>query len=261
MTLKSTRPLLEFVATRCEKRGLIAAYFSTGALDPENHPNWRTRPQEPINDEPMHAKIAPHTCYIFLHDTSRPTDFPTRKSTQLQRYLQLRASKWGGIVNWTYVPESPVVESPYSKDAETRAATVFSMLGGRLEIPRLSLENLDEVEERLKAHLQGPLTPDTFEEAHIYVCTHGARDCRCGHIGGDVVAALEQELKKRREEDPGSLASRVTVRETAHVGGHKFAANALVFPHGEWYVILASQFSCANDSQGLVDSRQKMLPP
>jgi len=190
----------------------------------------------------MHTKIAPHTCYIFLHDTARPTDIPSQRSSQLQRYLQFRASKWGGIVNWTYVPGSPVVESPYSKDAETRAATVFSMRGGRLEIPQLSIENLDEVEERLKAHIRGPVTPETSEEAHIYVCTHGARDCRCGHVGGNLVSALERELKKRREGDPNSLASRVIVREVAHIGGHKFAANALVFPHGEWYVISASHF-------------------
>lgn len=44
----------------------------------------------------------------------------------------------------------------------------------------------------------------------IYVCTHGARDCRCGDIGGELIHIL-------RETAPPD----VRVFDIAHVGGHK----------------------------------------
>jgi hypothetical protein len=50
----------------------------------------------------------------------------------------------------------------------------------------------------------------------VLVCTHGARDCRCSDHGGPLVKALREEG--------------VAVREIAHVGGHKWAANAILLP-------------------------------
>ncbi len=47
----------------------------------------------------------------------------------------------------------------------------------------------------------------------ILVCTHGARDCRCGDIGGDLVTALKAEVGRRK--------STVEIGELGHVGGHK----------------------------------------
>jgi hypothetical protein len=80
----------------------------------------------------------------------------------------------------------------------------------------------------------------------IYVCTHGARDCRCGETGGAVFRALKHEV------DRLGVGGKVRVGEVGHVGGHKcvfytcsgfmllnnvefrYAANVLVYPHGEW---------------------------
>ncbi|KAF8603663.1 ferredoxin [Ceratobasidium sp. AG-I] len=58
----------------------------------------------------------------------------------------------------------------------------------------------------------------------IYVCTHGARDCRCGDIGGDLVRVLRS-----------TAPPDVRVFDIGHVGGHKWAGNILVFPLGDWY--------------------------
>lgn len=68
--------------------------------------------------------------------------------------------------------------------------------------------------------------------AHIYICTHGTRDCRCGDLGEPLYQALVKEARRRKlggemgdpEAEPGVLIARV-----AHVGGHKFAGNALVY--------------------------------
>ncbi|ORX40904.1 Sucrase/ferredoxin-like-domain-containing protein [Kockovaella imperatae] len=58
----------------------------------------------------------------------------------------------------------------------------------------------------------------------IFVCTHGARDCRCSDRGGSLVAALRKEIERKGAVDA------VAVREIAHVGGHKYAANAILAP-------------------------------
>jgi hypothetical protein len=53
------------------------------------------------------------------------------------------------------------------------------------------------------------------QQWEVLVCTHGTRDCRCGDTGGEVVRALRADIEKR------GLQEKVSVREVAHVGGHK----------------------------------------
>ncbi len=54
------------------------------------------------------------------------------------------------------------------------------------------------------------------------VCTHGERDACCGRFGAATFAALAQL-------DTGA------VWRTIHVGGHRFAPNVIVLPHGIFY--------------------------
>jgi hypothetical protein len=54
------------------------------------------------------------------------------------------------------------------------------------------------------------------------VCTHGRRDRCCARLGGPLARSL---AKERGDE----------VWETTHVGGHKFAANLVLLPHGRYY--------------------------
>jgi hypothetical protein len=132
-------------------------------------------------------------------------------------------------------------------------------------IPEVGMHNVDHVAEQLREHAASPIVssiePTSMidqveqhdEPIHIYVCTHGKRDCRCGETGGAVFHAFRQEVKWR------SLQSLVKVGAVGHVGGHKYArflsfpllsnvtlsappdthlcryaANALIFPYGEW---------------------------
>lgn len=57
------------------------------------------------------------------------------------------------------------------------------------------------------------------QQWEVLVCTHGNRDCRCGDTGGEVVRALRADIEKR------GLQEKVSVREVAHVGGHKCATS------------------------------------
>jgi hypothetical protein len=53
------------------------------------------------------------------------------------------------------------------------------------------------------------------------VCTHGRRDACCGRYGGALARAL--------------AGRGYPMWETSHVGGHRFAANLVILPHGLYY--------------------------
>jgi len=87
------------------------------------------------------------------------------------------------------------------------------------------MSNLDEFVQRM---VTPDGTPTDGDSVRVYVCTHGARDCRCGKIGGQVAQTLREEIDRR------NLSSLIKLAETSHVGGHKYAGNVLIYPHGEW---------------------------
>ncbi|KAJ6551215.1 Sucrase/ferredoxin-like-domain-containing protein [Mycena capillaripes] len=190
---------------------------------------FSTVPPEP---KPLQGTVASHRSYILLKSPSRPPSFPSRFSTPLQRALQLQVTRWGGIVNFAWTG------SRQGSDTST-SVTAFSALGGPIHFPTLSLSNVDEIAEKLKQHATDP-PPNAVDapEIHLYVCTHGARDCRCGNTGGKVFQALREELDRRILADPRGPANSVVLGEVGHVGGHQFAANLLIFPQGEWLGLL-----------------------
>jgi hypothetical protein len=115
-------------------------------------------------------------------------------------------------------------------------ATVFTPFGGRLDIPDVTLENLDDVEGQILKHLgaDSSFAEHTVKDADVYVCAHAARDCRCGERGQQVYEALVRIVEEERKRDPQSSAHRIRIGAVGHVGGHQYAANVLIFPHGEW---------------------------
>lgn len=126
--------------------------------------------------------------------------------------------------------QSGATRSTTGIDQYGQPATAFSAAGGRLEIPRITIENVDEIEEKLRRHAEGRLgvaTPAEDDEVHLYVCTHGARDCRCGTTGGQVFKALQEEVARRTALDPQGAISRVKVGAVGHVGGHQLSTSSL----------------------------------
>merc|ERR1712031_92351 len=85
----------------------------------------------------------------------------------------------------------------------------------------------------LKSYLEtGSADPqlgvETLQSNHkyIFVCTHNARDERCGKCGPVVEKAIKEICKGMND---------VTVAGTSHIGGHVWAANMIVYPRGQWY--------------------------
>lgn len=86
----------------------------------------------------------------------------------------------------------------------------------------MSPKNMDEVDAIIEEHIKrDSITPETGEQVHLYICTHGARDCRCGEYGGQVARSLREEVERR------NLKEKVKIREVGHVGGHQCVAVVL----------------------------------
>lgn len=84
-----------------------------------------------------------------------------------------------------------------------------------------------------EAHLKGgevaeALDPQPVEGFHVTVCTHVARDDRCGECGPLLVEAFREAAAEGGYDE-------VAIHPSSHVGGHRYAGNVLVYPGGTWY--------------------------
>lgn len=179
-----------------------------------------------------------HQAYILLHGRDSPRSFPSRVTSPLLVALRQYALRWSALVNVAWVPPSDPSGRLYppscdSEDTEVYSLQTFALGRAGLQIPSVTMNNLDEVRSRLYDYMERPPTETVDSgDLYLYVCTHGARDCRCGEWGSKVADALRNEIHRRKQTEP--KYSRVVVGEVGHVGGHQHAANMLVFPYGEW---------------------------
>ena len=182
----------------------------------------------PTNPAPEQlAGTAPaHHCYVFLHTLQPPSAYSAKYTTPVQRKLLFATAPWGGAVNFAWSASQPVHPHPLAEnDAQTYYLTAFSNARGKLEIDRVSLANVEDVGKALRAHVEprasDMLSTSLSDDIHLYVCTHGARDCRCGDTGGAVARAIRAELDRRQQRRAFDPSTRIKLAEVAHVGGHK----------------------------------------
>ncbi|CCF48320.1 uncharacterized protein UHO2_05320 [Ustilago hordei] len=169
------------------------------------------------------------------------------------------------------VPNSVAEEEKFVVHAYTTNGTMA-------KIAPLSLRTLDSdlpLRERIDAALS-TAAPQTgrvqaSDETHVYVCTHGSLDCRCGLAGSAFLQSLQQQVRahqanliKAGKETP----KKVKVMAVSHVGGHAWAANALVYPHGDWYgnlrttdskLVLRAALAPASSVHDLEDLRERLV--
>ncbi|KAH9965285.1 hypothetical protein BC827DRAFT_1183617 [Russula dissimulans] len=176
--------------------------------------------------EGLAGTVPSHQAYILLHGQHSPRVFPSQATSPLLVALRQRALRWSALVNLAWVPSNAVGSVPeHSEDmgsAETYSLVAFARDSTRLKIPSVSVDNLEDTCAQLDDYMTRPTTgavdPDGL---YLYVCTHGARDCRCGEWGSKVADALREEILKRKESEPTSKYSRVVIGEVGHVGGHQ----------------------------------------
>ncbi|VDC00508.1 unnamed protein product [Peniophora sp. CBMAI 1063] len=229
--------------------------------------------------EPIAGTVLEHHLYLVLRIQNPIRALESRRVLPLRIDIQRALLPHNGLVNLGYVTEDRLwarSEKLCSSQLASHGSPQEDEFDDEFEEDRHE-EHYDAVAfapERPPLHVKG-ITRNNFEErvdtvrlvqrdlpplrrfepgeydgpVHIYVCTHGQRDCRCGEHGGGLADALMEEVKRRRTKQKGKGWDRVVIGEVAHVGGHKYAANALIFPHGEWLGELR-----AEDAPALLDA-------
>jgi (2Fe-2S) ferredoxin len=81
----------------------------------------------------------------------------------------------------------------------------------------------DLVNQTLNGEISMPSQPMNIEKL-IFVCTHGLRDACCAKFGTVTLARL---LELAPDD--------ITVWESSHLGGHRFAGVMVVYPGARWY--------------------------
>jgi hypothetical protein len=190
-----------------------------------------------------------HQAYVVLHSREPITELPPRPSSNLQRNLQL--STPGTLVNFGWWAGVPAAASGVEK------LTTFTTNG------TVCVAGVSEDATALPAVDALARGAQSGEEVHLLVCTHGSRDCRCGERGSAVVRALRQAQAERLASAPDATTAekwrKVQIGEVAHVGGHAHAANVLVYPQGDWCVVIFARLGCVlhahdSDRMGYVTS-------
>lgn len=170
-----------------------------------------------------------HKAYILLHGQPSPRAFPSRIASPLLVALRQRALRWSALVNVAWVPPNGSGHVPYLSEEETEATETYSLLAfarnhRQLSIPSVTMDNFEDTCAQLNDYVERPSTAVFNPHGlHLYVCTHGARDCRCGEWGSKVADALKEEILKRKQTDPTGQYSHIVMGEVGHVGGHQSA--------------------------------------
>lgn len=96
--------------------------------------------------------------------------------------------------------------------------------GARPWLRRGDLTGVDALAGELDGLAEGraPTFGVPTAEPLLLVCTHGRRDVCCARLGGPLARRLARTWPAE-------------VWETTHVGGHRFAANLVILPHGLYY--------------------------
>ncbi|GAA5905883.1 uncharacterized protein JCM6883_002483 [Sporobolomyces salmoneus] len=162
------------------------------------------------------------------------------------------------------------------KEGETEEVYSATLYPDFVRFPQFSLSSLAKFESKFDSLPSRPIAPSSASTSapartHIYVCTHGSRDCKCGDLGEKLYQSILCELKRRKIGGEPSVSSStvgkaegeagdgVRVSRIAHIGGHKFAANALVYNEQtgkcDWYGLLSE-----SDVTPLLDSALSTNP-
>jgi hypothetical protein len=101
---------------------------------------------------------------------------------------------------------------------------------------RIKNQRLDTLPKVLDALVEGTADMSKFEKLdrkYFFICCHGAVDERCGMRGPALVSSFLTFLEQRKSQFPN--LNQIDVRKCSHIGGHQFAANVILFPHGDWF--------------------------
>jgi hypothetical protein len=143
---------------------------------------------------------------------------PTSTRAHLEAFLRAHPETRFQLVRDDRVAPPPFPRRLFAVSAtETRTFTRVVTLDSFTALEALDLETLFGETPPPSVTDHGPI---------VLVCTHGRRDPCCARLGVPVF----RELAKDYARDGSGL-----ILQTTHVGGHRFAANIVMLPHGYHY--------------------------
>lgn len=77
------------------------------------------------------------------------------------------------------------------------------------------------------------LNTNATKTNHVVVCTHMEKDCRCGTSGSEIFNELQSRLSELSVKDEAN--DKFFMYKSSHIGGHKYAANVILYPKGVWF--------------------------
>jgi hypothetical protein len=105
----------------------------------------------------------------------------------------------------------------------------------QVRISGLTEDNLENLMNYLTDGIQRGLQIESFQKFLILVCGHHNRDVRCGLAAPGIMQKMKELLEQL------GLSEQVMISRSSHLGGHKFAGVAVVYPSGNWYGRLTEQ--------------------
>jgi len=109
---------------------------------------------------------------------------------------------------------------------------VFDLLYFDMNNTRVKIRNVKEnmIDNVVKYVLDGDVDKleleNLVEDNTIFICSHNKNDQRCGFCGPIIFKEFEKLLDGNNKNN---------LYHISHVGGHKYAANVIVYPPGNWY--------------------------
>jgi hypothetical protein len=178
-----------------------------------------------LNPEPLPGTVKFYRRHLFV--CTGPVDWPERIELG-GGFLQALAEAIGRRAEEMSLPVKMTACDDLGRSDSGYDILVFPDQIRYLSVQEADLPTL--VEEHLVANRVSEAIPhEPLPGHHVFICTHGRRDPRCGQCGPPLVEEFTMALKAH------NLTDRVVVRRTSHVGGHKFAGNVLIYPEGDWY--------------------------
>ncbi|KAF9235470.1 Sucrase/ferredoxin-like-domain-containing protein [Melanogaster broomeanus] len=216
--------------------------ISTRLRIPSRALSTSTTTSETTNELPGTAAV--HRCYVFLHTPQPPSEYPPKYATPVQRKLLVDAMKWGGSVNFSW-SEEQATHAPRTRWGGGQASV---LVDGVLECSWKVGGSGGVVGEcgGSREAAKGPCRTSAGGKhpRGELIVSQTTFTCTCARMAREIVDAGIREAQlhalsgrsctRRKQINPSDPSSRIKLAEVAHVGGHKYAANVLVYPHGEW---------------------------
>jgi hypothetical protein len=115
-----------------------------------------------------------------------------------------------------------MIRRPGRRAIEARSICAAWTAGPEPWLRRAERDHLAGLDLEKLAAGSAPGFGSVVSEPVFLVCTHAQRNACCARFGGPLAQALAARY-------PGQ------VFQTTHVGGHRFAANLVILPHGLYY--------------------------